>query len=82
MLSADHFLFLCHGCSIAAGSDMVFTICFSLEAVFKVLAFGFRPYLSFFQNQVDFVIVVSSLAMLFLDTLDLEVIKVTVVTCK
>eukprot|EP00775_Hariotina_reticulata_P006841 gene6841-7059_t len=56
-------------------SDMVFTIFFSLEALFKVLAFGFRPYMSFFQNQVDFLIMVSSLAMLFLDTLDLAVIK-------
>jgi hypothetical protein len=56
---------------------MVFTICFAIEAVMKVVAFGFRPYISFFQNQVDFTIVVTSLVMLALDTMNLEIIKVT-----
>eukprot|EP00879_Flechtneria_rotunda_P003098 GHRR01003319.1.p2 GENE.GHRR01003319.1~~GHRR01003319.1.p2 ORF type:complete len:774 (+),score=289.52 GHRR01003319.1:119-2323(+) len=57
-------------------SDVVFTIVFSIESLLKVVAFGFKPYLGFFQNQVDFVIVVSSLAMLFLDFLNLEIVKV------
>ncbi|WIA07983.1 hypothetical protein OEZ85_007455 [Tetradesmus obliquus] len=56
-------------------SDMVFTICFSIEALMKVVAFGFKPYISFFQNQVDFTIVVTSLVMLALDTMNLEIIK-------
>jgi hypothetical protein len=32
--------------------------------------------MAFFQNQVDFTIVVTSLVMLMLDTMDLEIIKV------
>ncbi|WIA28050.1 hypothetical protein OEZ86_010635 [Tetradesmus obliquus] len=56
-------------------SDMVFTICFAIEALMKVVAFGFKPYISFFQNQVDFTIVVTSLVMLALDTMNLEIIK-------
>jgi hypothetical protein len=55
---------------------MVFTICFAIEALMKVVAFGFRPYISFFQNQVEFTIVLTSLVMLMLDTMDLEIIKV------
>jgi hypothetical protein len=55
---------------------MVFTLCFAIEALMKVIAFGFKPYMAFFQNQVDFTIVVSSLVMLMLDTMDLEIIKV------
>jgi hypothetical protein len=60
----------------AACSDMVFTICFAIEALMKVVAFGFKPYICFFQNQVDFTIVLTSLVMLTLDTMDLEIIKV------
>lgn len=48
---------------------------FSLESLFKIIAFGFKPYCSFFQNQVDLTIVVTSLIMTFLDTLDLQIVK-------
>lgn len=62
----------CHHCS-----DVVFTVAFTIESILKVIAFGFRPYISFFQNKVDILIVVSSLVMLFLDSLtDLQIIKV------
>lgn len=58
-------------------SDVVFTAAFTLEALLKVLAFGFRPYVSFFQNQVDLLIVVSSIIMLVLDTVSgLSIVKV------
>jgi hypothetical protein len=60
-------------------SDVVFTGAFTLEAALKVAAFGFRPYVGFFQNQVDLLIVVSSLVMLVLDTISsLSVVKVRV----
>lgn len=42
----------------------------------KIIAFGFKPYMSFFQNQVDLLIVVTSLIMAFLDSMDLEIVKV------
>lgn len=58
-------------------SDLVFTIAFTIEAILKNVAFGFKPYMSFFQNIIDILIVVSSLVMLVLDTMaDLSVVKV------
>lgn len=58
-------------------SDVVFTAAFTIEAVLKIVAFGFKPYLSFFQNIIDILIVISSLVMLFLDTMaEISVIKV------
>lgn len=57
-------------------SDVVFTAAFTLESIMKVVAFGFKPYMSFFQNQVDIAIVVSSLVMIFLESLaDLDIVK-------
>lgn len=46
-----------------------------MESLMKIVAFGFKPYMSFFQNQVDFIIVVTSLIMAFLDSMDLEIVK-------
>lgn len=72
----------CCGCGCGffftpcACSDVVFTVAFTVEALLKVVAFGLRPYLGFFQNQVDGLIVVSSLVMLALDSLDLHIVKV------
>lgn len=67
----------CVPACLPACSDMVFTVFFTIEAVLKIIAFGFKPYMSFFQNQVDIAIVVSSLVMLFLESLgSLHVIKV------
>lgn len=58
-------------------SDVVFTAAFTIEAALKIIAFGFKPYLSFFQNIIDILIVISSLVMLFLDTMaEISVIKV------
>lgn len=55
----------------------MFTIAFTIEAALKILAFGFKPYISYFQNVIDILIVVSSLVMLVLDTMaDLSVVKV------
>lgn len=60
-------------------SDLVFTIAFTIEAALKILAFGFKPYMSYFQNVIDILIVVSSLVMVVLDTMaDLSVVKVGV----
>jgi hypothetical protein len=56
---------------------VVFTAAFTIEAVLKIIAFGFKPYMSFFQNIIDILIVISSLVMLFLDTMaEISVIKV------
>lgn len=64
--------------SVLACSDLVFTIAFTIEAVLKIVAFGFRPYMSYFQNIIDILIVVSSLVMLVLDTVaDLSVVQVS-----
>lgn len=61
-------------------SDLVFTAAFTIEAILKILAFGFKPYMSFFQNIIDILIVVSSLLMLFLESIleEISVIKVRV----
>ncbi|KAF8072369.1 NaCP60E [Scenedesmus sp. PABB004] len=56
-------------------SDVVFTAAFAAEAALKVFAFGLRPYLGYVQNQVDAVIVLTSLAFIFLDSLNLEIVK-------
>jgi len=72
-----HLFRVCLPARPPACSDMVFTVFFTIEAVLKIIAFGFKPYISFFQNQVDIAIVVSSLVMLFLESLgSLHVIKV------
>jgi hypothetical protein len=58
----------------------VFTIAFTIEAILKIVAFGFKPYMSFFQNIIDILIVVSSLVMLVLDNVaDLSIVKVWLV---
>jgi Ion transport protein len=54
----------------------VFTVIFTAEALAKIVAFGLKPYLSYFQNCVDGVIVIISLMFIFLESLDLEVVKV------
>lgn len=78
MASSSNGRVLCVLLCVTLYSDLVFTIAFTIEAVLKVVAFGFKPYMSFFHNQVDILIVVSSLVMLFLDSLtDLHVIKVS-----
>lgn len=64
-------------------SDVVFTAAFTIEAVLKIIAFGFKPYLSFFQNIIDILIVISSLVMLLLDTMaEISVIKVRGDVCQ
>jgi hypothetical protein len=59
-------------------SDLVFTVAFTIEAILKIVAFGFKPYMSYFQNIIDFLIVASSLIMLFLESVlaEISVIKV------
>lgn len=59
-------------------SDLVFTVAFTIEAILKIVAFGFKPYMSYFQNIIDILIVVSSLIMLFLESVlaEISVIKV------
>lgn len=59
-------------------SDLVFTVAFTVEAILKIVAFGFKPYMSYFQNIIDILIVVSSLIMLLLESVlaEISIIKV------
>ncbi|GIL57898.1 hypothetical protein Vafri_13128 [Volvox africanus] len=49
-------------------SNVGFTIIFTIEAAIKMFAFTFRAYIKRITNQVDFVIVVTSLLEIILDT--------------
>ena len=57
--------------------EVIFTAVFGVEALFKIIAFGFQPYSKSMTNLVDLAIVVSSVLLLALESIadDLQAVK-------
>ena len=57
--------------------EVIFTAVFGVEALFKIIAFGFQPYSKSMTNLVDLSIVVSSVLLLALESVadDLQAVK-------
>lgn len=56
-------------------SDIVFTIIFGVEALIKIVAFGFKPYIRRWNNQLDLFIVFISALLIGLDTTNVSFLK-------
>ena len=66
--------------SISTTIDIIFTLCFTLEAIIKIVSFGFfldqKSYLRENWNILDFLIVVSSIIDFLVENVEIPVVKV------